>query len=184
MDGGLGKEAIKRTLERCGKETIIYPWCRIAKPEVVSIGDWCKIDDFVFIFGGEGVIIKDHTHLASHSVIGGGGKIKIGNHVGISWGVKIATGTNHDKFGKHMTAAAPLEEQGFYHGEIIIEDDVIIFANAVIVAKDGEPLVIGEGAVIGALSLVNKDVEPWSVNVGVPCKKIRERKPLLEELRK
>lgn len=180
----MGQETIKRTLKKCGKETIIHPWAKIAKPEVVEIGDHCKIDDFTFIFGGEGVKIGNHTHIASQAVIGGGGKIQIGRYVGISWGVKIATGTNHDKFGKHMTAAAPLEEQGFYHGEIIIEDDVIIFANAVIVAKDGEPLVIGEGAVIGTLALVNKDVEPWSVNVGVPCKKIRERKPLLGELRK
>lgn len=171
-------------LKSLGKNTIIHEYCKIAKPEVVEIGNSCKIDDFVFIFGGEGVKIGNNVHIASHSVIGGGGKLKMGNNVGVSWGVKFATGTNHDKFQKHMTAGAPLEEQGFYHGEIIIEDDVIIFANSVIVAKENEPLIIGEGAVIGALSFVNKNVEPWTVNAGVPCRKIRNREPLLEELKK
>ena len=34
---------------------------------------------------------------------------------------------------------------------------------------------IGEGAIIGSNSLVLKDIEPWSVNVGSPCKKVGER---------
>lgn len=180
----MGQDDIKRTLARCGKETIIHPWAKIAKPEVVSIGDWCKIDDFVFIFGGEGVTIGDHTHIASQAVIGGGGKIQIGNYVGISWGVKMATGSNHYKYQKHMTAGAPLEEQGFYHGEIIIEDDVFIGMNCTIVAKEFEPLIIGEGSVIGSLSLVKEDVRPWTIVAGIPVKEMKERPKLLEELRK
>ena len=34
---------------------------------------------------------------------------------------------------------------------------------------------IGDGAVIGACSLVNKDVEPYAVYAGVPAKKIKQR---------
>ena len=34
---------------------------------------------------------------------------------------------------------------------------------------------IGEGAIIGSNSLVLKDVEPWTINVGSPCKKMKMR---------
>ena len=38
------------------------------------------------------------------------------------------------------------------------------------------PVKIGEGAVIGANSFVNKDLDPWGIYVGSPAKKIGERK--------
>ena len=36
-------------------------------------------------------------------------------------------------------------------------------------------IVIGEGAVVGACSLVNKSIEEWSINIGIPSKKIKNR---------
>ena len=46
------------------------------------------------------------------------------------------------------------------------EDDVYIGARSVIM-----PVTIGEGAVIGAGSFVNKDCEPYGIYVGSPAKK-------------
>ena len=39
---------------------------------------------------------------------------------------------------------------------------------------------IGEGVAVGAMSLINRNLEPWTINVGIPCRKIKERvrKPL------
>lgn len=34
---------------------------------------------------------------------------------------------------------------------------------------------IGEGSVIGAMSLVKKSIEPWTINAGVPAKRIKDR---------
>jgi galactoside O-acetyltransferase len=34
---------------------------------------------------------------------------------------------------------------------------------------------VGEGAIAGAQSLVHKNVEPWSIVVGSPARKIGER---------
>jgi len=34
---------------------------------------------------------------------------------------------------------------------------------------------VGEGGAVGAMSLVNKSIEPWTVNVGIPSRKIKER---------
>jgi galactoside O-acetyltransferase len=56
-------------------------------------------------------------------------------------------------------------------GKLVIENDVYLGANCTVMPN----LTIGEGAVVGANSFVNKDVEPWSINAGSPCKKIGER---------
>jgi len=53
----------------------------------------------------------------------------------------------------------------------IIGNDVWIGAQAII--KEG--VKIGNGAVIGANSFVNKDVEPFSIVVGSPAKHIKYR---------
>ena len=45
-------------------------------------------------------------------------------------------------------------------------------------------MTLGEGCAIGSMSLVMKDVDPWSIYVGVPAKKIKERKKNLLELEK
>lgn len=34
---------------------------------------------------------------------------------------------------------------------------------------------IGEGAILGIASLATKDLEPWSINVGIPARKIKTR---------
>lgn len=54
---------------------------------------------------------------------------------------------------------------------IIIEDDVWIGANAIILSG----VTIGEGAIIGAGSVVTKNVEPYTIFAGNPAKKIKMR---------
>jgi galactoside O-acetyltransferase len=65
-------------------------------------------------------------------------------------------------------------------GEVLIKKHVIVGAGSIILPN----LIIEEGAAIGAMSLVNKDIEPWSINVGIPCKKISDRKTDILELEK
>ncbi len=61
---------------------------------------------------------------------------------------------------------------GFASGKkTVVGNDVWIGANATILAG----IKIGDGAIIGAHSLVTKDVEPYSIVVGVPAKVIRYR---------
>jgi len=174
----------KIKLKKLGKNTIFHKFAKIAKPKTVEIGSNCKIDDFTFIYGGEGVKIGSYTHIASFSSIFGGGSIEMGEYVGISQRVGLITGTNDYKLRMHMTAGAPPDEQGYYHSHIIIEDEVIIFNDCSILAPEGKPLIIGEGAVIGANSFVKEDVEPWSIVAGTPARKIGMRPKLLDWIEK
>ncbi|MBR1876500.1 MAG: CatB-related O-acetyltransferase [Lachnospiraceae bacterium] len=53
----------------------------------------------------------------------------------------------------------------------VIGNDVWIGNNVLIIGG----VRIGDGAVVGAGSVVTKDIEPYSINAGVPAKKIRYR---------
>ena len=68
---------------------------------------------------------------------------------------------------QHVTIG---NRKGLNPGAPTIEDDVHIFANAVILGN----IIIGKGSVIGACALVLDDVPPYSVVYGIPAKVIRK----------
>ena len=94
------------------------------------------------------------------------GKFSIGNDVSIAPNCMIV-GANHN----FSDLAIPIKKQGVSNKGIVISDDVWIGANCVIL--DG--FVIGKGVVIGAGSIVTKDVPEYSVAVGNPCRVIKRR---------
>ena len=50
----------------------------------------------------------------------------------------------------------------------------LIGSGCVVLAGPGG-LVIGEGASVGAMSLVKHDLEPWTVYAGIPARPIKKR---------
>lgn len=72
---------------------------------------------------------------------------------------------------KYSDKSKPMRIQGTDKGVIEIKDDVWIGAN-VTVLKDS---VIGAHSVIGANSLVNKEIGEYGVYGGIPAKLIKER---------
>lgn len=83
--------------------------------------------------------------------------LTIGNHCTISYGVFFAC---HGRNQKHVP--------------ITIEDGVYIGMRANIISKNTDKtkvgVRIGENAVIGACTLVNRDVPPGATAVGLPCR--------------
>lgn len=65
-------------------------------------------------------------------------------------------------------------ESKAWTGRMVIEDDVWIGHNAIIMPGCRR---IGRGAVIGAGSIVTRDVEAYSVVAGNPARKLRDRFP-------
>ena len=110
---------------------------------------------------GEDTFINDMC-----SIIACLSAIKIGNGVLIGPGTIINT-VNHN----FQQPSSPINKQGFNEKPIIIEDDVWIGSNCTILGG----VRIGAHSVIGAHSLVNKDIPPYSVAYGVPSKIVRTR---------
>ncbi len=104
----------------------------------------------------------------------------IGNFCSIAYNVRIGLG-NHPT---DWVSSHPFAYQAKYklrhdniafssddHPDTIIGNDVWIGANATILAG----VKVGDGALIGAHSLVTKDVEPFSIVIGSPARHLRFR---------
>lgn len=163
-------------LKQTGPHVRIFEMAKIARPEVVEIGEGTQIDDFVFINGGQGVRIGRYNHIASFVSVVGGGELVTGDYVGIAAGARIVTGTHHYGDGKRISPLIPEEEQCVIRGVVTLEKDVFVGTNAIIHPN----VTIGEGAIIGSGALVLNDVEPWTINVGIPAKAIGYRPKVKE----
>lgn len=163
-------ENVKSKLRTCGKDVKIYPLAKIAFPHVVDIGDHSKIRDFAFIFAGEGVKIGEYTDIQPHTVIWGGGETVIGSRVSTGPGTVFLSATYSHAPGLKMVDGLGEGQTAVLGGKLVVGDDVYIGARCTIM-----PVNIGEGAVIGAGSLVTKDCEPWGIYVGNPARKVGER---------
>jgi acetyltransferase-like isoleucine patch superfamily enzyme len=160
-------ENVKSKLKSCGEGVKIYPMAKIAFPHVVELGANCKIRDFVFIFAGEGVKIGEHTDVQPHTIIWGGGETVIGNRVSTGPGTVFLSATYSHAPGLKMVDGMGEGQTKTLGGKLVVGDDVYIGARCVI-----RPVTIGEGAVIGAGTFVNKDCEPWGIYVGNPARKV------------
>jgi acetyltransferase-like isoleucine patch superfamily enzyme len=160
-----------------GPHTKFYPGSNISnlsnKRENIAIGQNCHIYGLLLVYNYAGSItIGDNCSLSEYSRIVSGKKIVIGSRVMIAHNVNILDNNSHPK-------NAILRHEDFlsnYDGgmkqfdldarEIVIEDDVWIGFNSIIL----KGVKIGRGAIIGAGSVVLKDVEPWTINVGNPLR--------------
>lgn len=87
--------------------------------------------------------------------------VYIGNNVTITAGTKILT--------HYLDPSA--KGRKFRIGEVHIEDDVFIGVNVIICNS----VTIGKGAIVGAGSVVTKDIPPYQVWAGNPARYIKER---------
>lgn len=103
---------------------------------------------------------------------------KIGRYCSLSWNVTIGPGLhNYNLITAHPLLA--VKRFGFvdqalynqYDKESVVGNDVWIGCNAVIMRG----VTIGDGAVIGANSVVTKDVPPYAIVVGSPARIIKYR---------
>ena len=162
---------VKSDLKYCGEGVLIYPWAKIVNRDKIEMGDYCQIDDFSFVNGGLGLKMGKYVHIGSLAAIIGAGTCTMDDCAALCAGAKIITSSNIYDEAWSMSDVAPEMLLRYKTGHVEVGAFAFIGVNSV-VYPDVE---IGEGAVIGALSFVNKDVEPWSINVGSPCRKIKDR---------
>lgn len=157
-----------------GDNVTIYPWARIVSPEVIQIGNHVIIDDFVFLSGGKGIIIGDYVHIGMHTAITGGGLLVMEDFSGLSGGVLLYTG-GEDYGGQWLTnPTVPYPYREPYRSSVTMHRHSLIGSGCVVLAgPDG--LEIGEGASVGAMTLVKDDLEPWTVYAGIPARPIKKR---------
>ena len=129
---------------------------------------------------------KGSVTIGNNSYIGGGTKlisrssIVIGDHVTIAWGCTIYDHNSHSLDYRERQKDIQKQNNDYRNGNnliyskdwdnvkskpIIIEDNVWIGFDSVLLAG----VTIGEGAIVGARSVVRQDVEPWTIVAGNPA---------------
>lgn len=177
-----------------GRGVVIGRHVTIRGAERIAIGRGVAIDDHVVLDArdAEGRIeIEDGALISRNTIVRArNGRIRIGAGSDIGANCILATDQQLD-IGRDVLVAAfsylcaggnhgvdktdvPMIQQGFeMKGGVVVEDDVWIGAHAMVM--DG--VRIGTGSIVGAHSLVNADLPPWSVAWGQPARRHRSRKP-------
>ena len=137
----------------------------------ITIEDGAVIDSFVKIkfAGGDGDIV-----IGRNAVVNSGCVIYSGHGVVLGANSRIAAnstlvGAEHEYRDRSKT----IWEQRFTpsRGGILIEEDVWVGTQCVLL--DGS--ILRKGCVVGAHSLVRTELEAYSVNVGIPTKRVGYR---------
>lgn len=163
-------------LHSYGRNVQISRKCSIYNPQYIDIGDNVRIDDFSILSGK--IKIGNHVHIAAYVALFAGQEgIMIGDFAGISSRTTVYA-VSDDYSGEYMTNPTIKSEcRGCYGGTVVISKHVLVGTSCTILPN----IVIGEGASIGAMSLVVRNVEEWTINKGIPCKATKKRsKNLLE----
>ncbi len=155
-----------------GKDVYIEPGVVINRPRFVQVGNYVRIkrnssinlhpkdkkSKEILLFIGDHVIISESCFISACN------RIVIEENVGISPNVMII-----DNSRKPGDVIRPSKEQKIEVGTVQIGADSWIAYGACILPN----VTIGRHCIIGALSVVNRDVPPYSVAVGSPARVVK-----------
>lgn len=155
-----------------GKDVSVSRDCCIVGQQNISLGDHVRIDAMTLLSAGSGYIdIGSYVHIASFCSLGGAGGITLEDFSGLSQGVRVYSASD-DYSGKSLTnPCVPSRYKAVAVAPVRLERHVIVGSNSVILPG----VTIGEGASVGALSLVSRSLEPWYVYFGTPARRLKPR---------
>ena len=153
-----------------GANVLISRKCSIYSPESISIGNNVRIDDFSILSGN--ITIGSNVHISAYSALYGANGIVLEDYTGISPRCTIFSAM--DDFGGDFLIGPvhPRQLTNVTGGVEKIKKYSQLGANTIVFPT----ITIEEGAVTGSLTLVNSNLEPWTINVGIPAHKIKMRK--------
>ncbi len=156
---------------RLGVNVKISDKAAIYNPELMEVGDCSRIDDFCVISGK--VIIGRNVHIAVFCNIGGGELgVTLEDFSGLAYGCHIFTQSD-DYSGRTLTnPTVPDKYKRETKSPVLVKRHSIIGTCSVILPG----VTLEEGTSIGAMSLVTKSTDPWSVYFGIPAKRLKSRK--------
>ena len=154
-----------------GTEVAISDRCSIYGAESIHLGDHVRIDDFVVLTAREPVVVGSYVHLSAFAFLSGQFGIEIEDFVNVSPRATLLSG-NDDFSGQWLPGPlVPMELRNLEGNRIHLGRHSMVGAHTVLLPG----VTLGEGAAVGALSLVKESLPPWGVYGGVPARLIRQR---------
>lgn len=170
-------ERLKRAIGSCLDPAVLihpfrlmhyYGYSHVAQRRRLTLGRDVRIAPNVSFANAERVALGDHVQIGARCSLWAGNTtswIRIGDRT--TFGPEVfATAANYG-----LAAGQRITDQEMVERDIIIGQDCWIGTRAILTAG----ITIGDGAVIGAGSVVTKDVPAGAIAAGVPAKIVRMR---------
>lgn len=173
------EELMEIGFKSVGENVLLSRNARVYGAEHITIGNNVRIDDFCIL--SRKVDIGNNVHIAAYSAMyGGEAGIKIDDFANISSRVCVYA-LSDDFSGRTMTSPmVPDKYKDVFNDPVRIGRHVIIGTGSTILPG----VHLNDGCVVGAMSLVKKDVAEWTMVAGIPAKKIKDREKDLLKLEK
>jgi acetyltransferase-like isoleucine patch superfamily enzyme len=158
----------KKDFAKVGNHVVFEPHVLVFHPENIEIGDNVYIGHQTILKGyhKQKMIISEGTWIGQQCFFHSAGGLFIGKNVGIGPGVKIIT-----SFHRGIPRGKPILHTKILFNKVIIEDDCDVGVGSTILPG----VKIGRGALIGAGSVVTREIPSGVVAYGSPAKVVRIR---------
>jgi len=130
---------------------------RWERASALGFGERANIYHNSYVYGD--VTVGEHTWVGPYTLLDGTGGLSIGKYCNISAGVQIYT---HDTVKWVLSGGKAKYE----YAPVSIGDCCHIGSQSVVI----KGVTIGAHSVIGGCSFVNRDIPPYTVAFGVPCR--------------
>lgn len=163
-------ELTSMNFKSLGKNVKISRDARFYLPETISIGDNSRIDDFCVLAGN--ITIGRNVHIAIFCNVSGGEKgIIMHDFCGLAYGCHVFTQTEAYSGGGMTNPTIPDEYKSIRKEAIIMKKHALVGTASLIFPG----VTLEEGSSVGAMSMVTKSTEAWTVYAGIPAKAVKKR---------
>lgn len=143
----------------------------------ISIGADCLVEGMLKTESPQGEIsIGDNCYIGSGSILGSAVGIHIEDDVLISYQVVIMDSDNHSvRRSERRRDLADWRNGNKHDWSVTVSKEVVIRSGCWIGARAMicKGVTLGEGVIVGAGSIVTRDVEAWTIVAGNPARVIR-----------
>lgn len=147
-----------------GKNVLISRFARFYGIENIEIGNDVRIDDFCILSGN--IKLGNNIHISVYTALYGKFGIEMEDYTGLSPRCSIFSAT--DDFSGDFLIGPMVDSKytNIVGGKVLIKKYSQIGSSCVILPD----ITIFEGVAVGAMSLINKNLDEWCIYKGIPVK--------------
>lgn len=163
------EELLSIGFESIGKGCLISRKASLYGVEKMVIGNNVRIDDFCILSGN--ITLGNNIHISAYVALYGTEGIEFEDYTGISARSTIYSAMD-DFSGEYLVG--PIHPEEYTHvtgGKVTVKAFAQIGANVLVFPN----ITIGEGCVVGACSMVRKNLDPWGIYYGLPVIRTKDR---------
>lgn len=168
-----GPDLVEYGFRSVGEDVLIDSTAIIVGAQNISIGSHVRIDAFTSLIcsADDDFAIGSYVHIGAYSYIAASHGVLIDDFAALSQGCRLYSASD-DYSGESMTnPTVPESLRNVESGLVHIRRHAIIGSGSVVMPG----VSIGEGTAVGALSFVNRSLDPWTIYFGSPVRRLGPR---------